>query len=137
MGVNTSDRFALLRFSTTDDRDDSQIVLDLDASQTGYADGLFADPNGTLELTRTLIINDAPEMQAIADTTLSETAASGTIIVADNLVTATDDEFGDPLTFALTTSPTENKGNALFAIDENTGEITLTQAGADTIDFET
>ncbi len=135
IGVNTSDRFALLRFSTTDDRDDSQIVLDLDASQTGFADGLFADPTDT-QFSRTLIINDAPELDAIANTNLSENAASGTVIVAGNLVTANDDEFGETPTFTLNTSPTDDNGNALFAIDENTGEITLTQAGSDTIDFE-
>ncbi|WP_107671163.1 cadherin repeat domain-containing protein [Cyanothece sp. BG0011] len=135
IGVNQSDRFALLHFTTIDTRDDSQVVLNLDPTQTGYADGLFADPSNT-ELSRTLIINDAPELNAIADTTLSETATVGIVIVADNLVTATDDEFGDPLTFTLTTSPIDGNGNALFAIDANTGEITLTQAGADTIDFE-
>ncbi len=67
---------------------------------------------------------------------LSENAASGTVIVAGNLVTANDDEFGETPTFTLNTSPTDDNGNALFAIDENTGQITLTQAGADTIDFE-
>ncbi len=135
LGVNQSDRFVLLHFTTTDDRDDSQIVLDLDTSQTGYADGLFADPADT-QFSRTLIINDAPELDAIANTNLSENAASGTVVVAGNLVTANDDQFGDTPTFTLNTSPTDGNGNALFAIDENTGEITLTQAGADTIDFE-
>ncbi|MDJ0582558.1 cadherin domain-containing protein [Crocosphaera sp.] len=135
IGVNSSERFALLRFSTTDDRDDSQIVLDLDASQTGYADGLFADPSNT-QFSRTLIINDAPELDAIADTTLSENAAAGTVVVAGNLVIANDDQFGNTPTFSLNTSPTDGNGDALFAIDENTGEITLTQAGVDTIDFE-
>jgi Ca2+-binding RTX toxin-like protein len=136
IGVNQSDRFALLNFTTTDDRDDSQIILDLDASQTGFADGLFADPSATLQFTRTLIINDAPELDAIANTTLSENAAVGTVVVADSLVIANDDEFGDTPTFTLTTSPTDGNGDELFAIDANTGEITLTQAGADTIDFE-
>jgi hypothetical protein len=110
--------------------------LDLNASQTGFADGLFADPSATLQFTRTLIINDAPELDAIANTTLSENAAVGTVVVADSLVIADDDEFGDTPTFTLTTSPTDGNGDELFAIDANTGEITLTQAGADTIDFE-
>jgi hypothetical protein len=136
IGVNQLDRFSLLRFNVVGTRDNSNLNLTFDPSQIGFADGTFADPNATLSLTRNIIINDAPIVGTINNVNLAERSAAGTVVVADNLVEATDDNYGQTPTFSLSTSPKDGSGNNLFAINATTGEITLTQAGANTIDFE-
>ena len=136
IGVNQLEQFGLLHFEVVGTRDDSQLVIDLDAIQTAFADGTFIDPNGTLQFTEELVINDAPEVNTIANTAIAESSFAGTVVVAAEDVTASDDQFGDTPTFLLSTVPTDDADNALFAIDSATGEITLTAAGANTIDFE-
>jgi hypothetical protein len=136
IGVNQLNRFSLLRFNVVGTRDNSNLNLTFDPSQIGFADGTFADPNGTLSLTRNIIINDAPIVGSINNVNLAERNAAGTVVVAGNLVEATDDNYGQTPTFSLSTSPKDGSGNDLFAINSTTGEITLTQVGANTIDFE-
>ncbi|MDB9413146.1 cadherin domain-containing protein [Microcystis aeruginosa] len=136
IGINQLSRFGLLRFNVVGTRDNSNLNLTFDPNQIGFADGTFADPNGTLSLTRNIIINDAPIVTAINNVNLAERSAAGTVVVAGNLVEATDDNYGQTPTFSLSTSPKDGSGNNLFAINSTTGEITLTQAGANTIDFE-
>ncbi|WP_170915459.1 cadherin domain-containing protein [Microcystis aeruginosa FBCC-A68] len=136
IGVNQLNRFSLLRFNVVGTRDNSNLTVTFDPSQIGFADGTFADPNGTLSLTRNIIINDAPIVGTINNVNLAERSAAGTVVVAGNLVEATDDNYGQTPTFSLSTSPKDGSGNNLFAINATTGEITLTQAGANTIDYE-
>ncbi|MDB9393081.1 cadherin domain-containing protein [Microcystis aeruginosa] len=136
IGINQLSRFGLLRFNVVGTRDNSNLNLTFDPNQIGFADGTFADPNGTLSLTRNIIINDAPIVGTINNVNLAERSAAGTVVVAGNLVEATDDNYGQTPTFSLSTSPKDGSGNNLFAINATTGEITLTQAGANTIDFE-
>ena len=136
IGVNQLNRFSLLRFNVVGTRDNSNLNLTFDPSQIGFADGTFADPNGTLSLTRNIIINDAPIVGSINNVNLAERNAAGTVVVAGNLVEATDDNYGQTPTFSLSTSPKDGSGNDLFAINATTGEITLTQAGSNTIDYE-
>jgi predicted outer membrane repeat protein len=136
IGINQLNRFSLLRFNIVGTRDNSNLNLTFDPSQIGFADGTFADPNGTLSLTRNIIINDAPIVGSINNVNLAERSSAGTVVVADNLVEATDDNYGQTPTFSLSTSPKDGSGNNLFAINSTTGEITLTQAGANTIDYE-
>ncbi len=136
IGVNQLNRFSLLRFNVVGTRDNSNLTVTFDPSQIGFADGTFADPNATLSLTRNIIINDAPIVGTINNVNLAERSAAGTVVVAGNLVEATDDNYGQTPTFSLSTSPKDGSGNNLFAINATTGEITLTQAGANTIDYE-
>ncbi|GCA77073.1 putative outer membrane protein pmp6 [Microcystis aeruginosa NIES-2520] len=136
IGVNQLDRFSLLRFNVVGTRDNSNLNLTFDPSQIGFADGTLVDPNGNFTLTRNIIINDAPIVGSINNVNLAERSAAGTVVVAGNLVEATDDNYGQTPTFSLSTSPQDGSGNNLFAINSTTGEITLTQAGANTIDFE-
>jgi predicted outer membrane repeat protein len=136
IGINQLSRFGLLRFNVVGTRDNSNLNLTFDPNQIGFADGTFADPNATLSLTRNIIINDAPIVGTINNVNLAERSAAGTVVVAGNLVEATDDNYGQTPTFSLSTSPKDGSGNNLFAINATTGEITLTQAGANTIDFE-
>ncbi len=136
IGVNQLNRFSLLRFNVVGTRDNSNLNLTFDPNQIGFANGTFADPNGTLSLTRNIIINDAPIVGTINNVNLAERSAAGTVVVAGNLVEATDDNYGQTPTFSLSTSPKDGSGNNLFAINATTGEITLTQAGANTIDYE-
>ncbi|NCS47860.1 MAG: cadherin [Microcystis aeruginosa BK11-02] len=136
IGINQLNRFSLLRFNVVGTRDNSNLNLTFDPTQIGFADGTFADPNGTLSLTRNIIINDAPIVGSINNVNLAERSPTGTVVVAGNLVDATDDAYGQTPTFSLSTSPKDGSGNDLFAINSTTGEITLTQAGANTIDFE-
>ncbi|WP_013334894.1 beta strand repeat-containing protein [Gloeothece verrucosa] len=137
IGINQLSRFGLLQFDVVGTRDNSNLTLTFDASQIGFADGTFADPNDTLTLTRNIIINDAPIVNQINNVNLAERSAAGTVVVADNLVEATDDNLtGQAVTFSLSTSPKDASGNGLFAINATTGEITLTQAGFNTIDYE-
>jgi hypothetical protein len=136
IGINQLSRFSLLRFNVVGTRDNSNLNLTFDPSQIGFADGTLVDPNGNLSLTRNIIINDAPIVSAINNVNLAERSPVGTVVVAGNLVEATDDAFGQTPTFSLSTSPKDGLGNDLFAINATTGEITLTQAGANTIDFE-
>ncbi|MEA5537307.1 cadherin domain-containing protein [Crocosphaera sp. XPORK-15E] len=136
IGINQLDRFSLLRFNVVGTRDNSNLTLTFDPTQIGFADGTFADPNGNLSLTRNIIINDAPIVSTINNVNLAERSAVGTVVVAGNLVEATDDAYGQTPTFSLSTSPKDGSGNDLFAINATTGEITLTQAGANTIDYE-
>ncbi|NCR59271.1 MAG: cadherin [Microcystis aeruginosa LL13-06] len=136
IGINQLNRFSLLRFNVVGTRDNSNLNLTFDPTQIGFADGTFADPNGTLSLTRNIIINDAPIVGSINNVNLAERSAVGTVVVAGNLVDATDDAYGQTPTFSLSTSPKDGSGNDLFAINSTTGEITLTQAGANAIDFE-
>jgi predicted outer membrane repeat protein len=136
IGINQLNRFSLMRFNVVGTRDNSNLNLTFDPSQIGFADGTFADPNGTLSLTRNIIINDAPIVGSINNVNLAERNAAGTVVVAGNLVEATDDNYGQTPTFSLSTSPKDGSGNDLFAINATTGEITLTQAGSNTIDYE-
>ncbi|MDB9421668.1 cadherin domain-containing protein [Microcystis aeruginosa CS-563/04] len=136
IGINQLDRFSLLRFNVVGTRDNSNLNITLDPNQIGFADGTFIDPNGNLTLTRNIIINDAPIVSTINNVNLAERSAVGTVVVAGNLVDATDDAYGQTPTFSLSTSPKDGSGNDLFAINATTGEITLTQAGSNTIDFE-
>ncbi|WP_013325039.1 beta strand repeat-containing protein [Gloeothece verrucosa] len=137
IGINQLSRFGLLQFDVVGTRDNSNLTLTFDASQIGFADGTFADPNGTLTLTRNIIINDAPIVNQINNVNLAERSAAGTVVVAGNLVEATDDDLtGQAVTFSLSTSPKDASGNDLFSINSSTGEITVTQAGFNTIDFE-
>ncbi|MCA2506700.1 MAG: cadherin domain-containing protein [Microcystis sp. M54BS1] len=136
IGINQLSRFGLLRFNVVGTRDNSNLNLTFDPNQIGFADGTFADPNATLSLTRNIIINDAPIVGTINNVNLAERSAAGTVVVAGNLVEATDDNYGQTPTFSLSTSPKDGSGNNLFAINSTTGEITLTQAGANTIDYE-
>ncbi|CCI03907.1 Cadherin [Microcystis aeruginosa PCC 9443] len=136
IGVNQLNRFSLLRFNVVGTRDNSNLTVTFDPSQIGFADGTFADPNATLSLTRNIIINDAPIVGAINNVNLAERSAAGTVVVAGNLVEASDDNYGQTPTFSLSTSPKDGSGNDLFAINATTGEITLTQAGSNTIDYE-
>ncbi|TRU81840.1 MAG: cadherin [Microcystis novacekii Mn_MB_F_20050700_S1] len=136
IGINQLSRFSLMRFNVVGTRDNSNLTVTFDPSQIGFADGTLVDPNGTLSLTRNIIINDAPIVSSINNVNLAERSAVGTIVVAGNLVEATDDTYGQTPTFSLSTSPKDGSGNNLFAINSTTGEITLTQAGANTIDYE-
>ncbi|NCS53639.1 MAG: cadherin [Microcystis aeruginosa G13-05] len=136
IGINQLNRFSLLRFNVVGTRDNSNLNLTFDPTQIGFADGTLVDPNGTLSLTRNIIINDAPIVGSINNVNLAERSAVGTVVVAGNLVDATDDAYGQTPTFSLSTSPKDGSGNDLFAINSTTGEITLTQAGANAIDFE-
>lgn len=136
IGINQLDRFSLLRFNVVGTRDNSSLTVTLDPSQIGFADGTFADPNATLTLTRPITVNDAPIVSAINNVNLAERSPVGTVVVAGNLVEATDDGFGQAAIFSLSTSPKDGSGNDLFAINSSTGEITLTQAGTNAIDFE-
>ena len=76
-----------------------------------------------------LDVNEAPVLQVPASVTpLAETAASGAVVVT---ATATDVDAGDTITFGLAPLPA---GSPLpFAIDANTGVVTLTGA----LDYET
>ncbi|QGZ91060.1 cadherin domain-containing protein [Microcystis aeruginosa] len=136
IGINQLNRFSLLRFNVVGTRDNSNLNLTFDPTQIGFADGTLVDPNGNLSLTRNIIINDAPIVSTINNVNLAERSAVGTVVVAGNLVDATDDAYGQTPTFSLSTSPKDGSGNDLFAINATTGEITLTQAGSNTIDFE-
>ncbi|WP_013320730.1 beta strand repeat-containing protein [Gloeothece verrucosa] len=136
IGINKNERFSLLHFKVVGTRDDSQIVVDLDSKQTGFADGTFVDPDTQLKFTKTLIINDAPTLDPISDVNLPELSTKGKVIVAASDVKVHDDQFGNTPTFTLKTVPTDKTNNPLFAINSTTGEITLTEAGAKTIDFE-
>ena len=136
IGINQLNRFSLMRFNVVGTRDNSNLNLTFDPTQIGFADGTLVDPNGTLSLTRNIIINDAPIVGSINNVNLAERSAVGTVVVAGNLVEATDDNYGQTPTFSLSTSPKDGSGNDLFAINATTGEITLTQAGANAIDFE-
>jgi predicted outer membrane repeat protein len=123
IGVNQLNRFSLLRFNVVGTRDNSNLNLTFDPTQIGFADGTFADPNGTLSLTRNIIINDAPIVGSINNVNLAERNAAGTVVVAGNLVEATDDNYGQTPTFSLSTSPKDGSGNDLFAINATTGEM--------------
>ena len=136
IGVNQLSRFSLMRFNVVGTRDNSNLTVTFDPSQIGFADGTFVDPNSATPITRNIIINDAPIVTSINNVNLAERSAAGTVVVAGNLVEATDDGYGQTPTFTLSTSPKDGSGNNLFAINSTTGEITLTQAGANTIDYE-
>jgi hypothetical protein len=127
IGVNQLSTFSLLRFQVNGTRDDSQLVINLDPNQTGYSDGSVIDPNSITQIQTTLNINDAPIVDAIATTNLSEFSPANTLVTTVN---ATDDnKTGQAVTFSLLTVPTDNNNNPLFTINSATGEITLTAAG--------
>ncbi|MFN6258025.1 cadherin domain-containing protein, partial [Microcystis sp.] len=135
IGVNQLSTFSLLRFQVNGTRDDSQLVINLDPNQTGYSDGSVIDPNSITQIQTTLNINDAPIVDAIATTNLSEFSPANTLVTTVN---ATDDnKTGQAVTFSLLTVPTDNNNNPLFTINSATGEITLTAAGSSIIDYET
>ncbi len=69
--------------------------------------------------------NTAPEVEVTV--TLSPT--EGTVSEGDQVATSVgSDEDGDTLTYSLTTNP-----GGVYAIDSATGEVTLTQAGANLV----
>jgi Ca2+-binding RTX toxin-like protein len=65
---------------------------------------------------------------------LAENAAAGDVAGADADATDAD---GDIVTFSLVGAPVDGSNNPLFAIDSDTGQISLTAAGAAFIDYET
>jgi hypothetical protein len=135
IGVNQLSTFSLLHFQVKGTRDDSQLVINLDPTQTGYSDGSVIDPNSITQIQTTLNINDAPIVDAIATTNLPELSPANTLVTTVN---ATDDnKTGQAVTFSLLTVPTDNNNNPLFTINSATGEITLTAAGSSIIDYET
>ena len=135
IGVNQLSTFSLLHFQVKGTRDDSQLVINLDPTQTGYSDGSVIDPNSITQIQTTLNINDAPIVDAIASTNLPELSPANTLVTTVN---ATDDnKTGQAVTFSLLTVPTDNNNNPLFTINSATGEITLTAAGSSIIDYET
>ncbi|PNW37120.1 UNVERIFIED_CONTAM: hypothetical protein BEN50_01980 [Euhalothece sp. KZN 001] len=121
IGVDALETFSTLTFNVEDSatRDDSRITLTVDPSQTGFADGKYADPNVQLEFTQDLIINDAPVVDAIADVSIPEDVTVASEIISASAITATEDDLGNPLTFTLT-SPDDGNGNALFSFFDAT-----------------
>ncbi len=69
---------------------------------------------------------------SVSTLSLAENAAAGVMIGA--VAHATDAD-GDTVTYSLIDPPTAG-GNALFSIDSSTGQISLTTAGAASIDYE-
>ncbi|PNW37119.1 UNVERIFIED_CONTAM: hypothetical protein BEN50_01975 [Euhalothece sp. KZN 001] len=121
IGIGELATFSTLNFAVDDlaTADDSTITLTLDPGQTGFNDGIYADPNQTLVFTEDLIINDAPVVDTIADTTIPEDIAAGTPVIAAADITATEDDLGNALEFTVT-SPTDTDGNPLFAFFDET-----------------
>ena len=155
IGTDSLATFSTLNFTTANTviPDNTRFTLTLDPTQTGFADGVFADPTEQLEFTEDLTINQAPLITEIAGTTIAEDAVAETVIVENTLINADEDELGDPLTFTIN-APTDSNGDPLFAFfdagtnsfvstaaannsDQSEFPLVLTPAGEDTIDFET
>lgn len=73
-------------------------------------------------------LNEAPTANPAGPFSLNENSAGGTAVGA---VTATDPDFGQTLTYSIVSGNT----NGAFAIDPNTGAITVANAAA--LDYET
>ncbi|WP_108326791.1 cadherin domain-containing protein [Limnohabitans sp. MMS-10A-192] len=96
-----------------------------------------ANTSTAVQVTVNLVnVNDnTPVATPPAAVDLAEDAAAGDI--AGAVVTATDaDGTLNPLTFSLVNAPIDGLGNDLFAIDPVTGQISLTDEGAASIDYE-
>jgi hypothetical protein len=65
-------------------------------------------------------VNEAPTDISISDNSVSEAAGNGTVV---GTVSATDQDSGESFTYSLT-----NDAGGRFAIDPNTGEITVADA---------
>ncbi|PNW37123.1 UNVERIFIED_CONTAM: hypothetical protein BEN50_01995 [Euhalothece sp. KZN 001] len=157
IGEEGLETFSTLSFNVEDTRDDSTITLTVDPSQTGFADGKYADPNAQLEFTQDLIINDAPVVDTIADVSIPEDVTATSEVISATAIVATDDGLGNALTFTLT-SPDDGNGNVLFSFfdatqtgdnrfvetspaDENNPSqsalpVVVTPTGESVIDFE-
>ena len=107
--------------------------LTLDSGQTGFADGVFADPNA-INFTQDVTINDAPgEITLdIANINIAETAQAGDILVAGENITSVNDGIGGDVTFTIN-SPLDTDGNPLFQFLDTDGNFV---SSSPTVDSE-
>ncbi|MBU0480775.1 MAG: VCBS domain-containing protein [Proteobacteria bacterium] len=117
--------------------------IDYDGGPTSYTleilatDGFNPSNIETVTVHLTPVNDSAPVLTVDnASANLAENASAGFIVGAD--ADATDADLpGDTITYSLTgTIPQDGSGNPLFAIDSETGMISLTAEGAAFIDFE-
>ena len=99
------------------------------------SDGLEShDQTSTVTVNLTNINDNAPELTVEHESVnLAEDAVSGDISGAKASAEDADD---DTLTFSLVDPPLNDTSEALFTIDASTGQISLTEAGAAAIDYE-
>ncbi|MBD2472961.1 cadherin domain-containing protein [Nostoc sp. FACHB-145] len=96
--------------------------------------GATPDASGLFTLNVTNLNDNAPILAVISNVNLAENAPANTLIAT---ASATDaDGTLNPLIYSLISPPVDGTNQPLFAIDSNTGAITLTTAGAASIDFE-
>ncbi len=99
---------------------------------SSYGLTVQVEDSGTLTDTATITVNvtDVNEAPSASDDTfsLAEDAANGTVV---GTVSASDPDAGDSLTYSITAG---NTGGA-FAIDSNTGQISVANTAA--LDYET
>jgi cyclophilin family peptidyl-prolyl cis-trans isomerase len=90
-------------------------------------------PVDTVSIQKAARFSDAaPVLNVMTDQNLSEDSPGGTIITTAEVINS-----DKTITYTLTTNINDENGNALFAINSTTGQITLTEAGAAELDFET
>ncbi|MEC4985303.1 MAG: choice-of-anchor I family protein [Oscillatoria sp. PMC 1068.18] len=92
--------------------------------------------SGTTTIYEITVDGEGNQPPVITETsfTVAENSAAGTVV---GTVTATDSDANDPLSYAITDGNLDSDGDGInaFAIDSETGEITV--ADADELDFET
>ena len=130
-GGNTGNGFSISA-SSGQIRVNSSAARDFETNPVFYLTVEVEDTGGLTDTaTVTINLNDLNETPTINDQSLpnlDENSANGTLV---GTVVASDVDAGDSLTYTITGG---NTGNA-FAIDPNTGEITVNNSAA--LDFET
>jgi hypothetical protein len=135
IGVGTPpETLSTLTFNEDTGRTASNFTFDLtiDPGQTGFADGVFADPSA-INFTQDVTLNNAPEFNPITSPNIAENAVANDVVLSGGNISATDDGLGDPLTFEITTVPTDVNGNPLFQFLDTDGNFVATSP---TLDLE-
>ncbi|MFZ2631537.1 MAG: peptidylprolyl isomerase [Desulfosalsimonadaceae bacterium] len=112
-------------------------VVDAIGAVSTTTKGVYQNvPANTITIQKAVRINDtALELKTIADQNLAENLPAGTLVATAEVMDA--DTTGETVSYMLTTNIQDENGNALFAVNGSTGAITLTEAGAAELDFET
>ena len=99
---------------------------DLPPLSVTATDGQATDTE-TVVVPATTDANDAPVLAVTPVASLTEGAAAAGTVVATS---SASDEDGDTLTYSLSANPLDDNGDPIYAIDPNTGAVSLTAAGA-------
>ena len=114
----TDEAIARLGGATTIDND--YIKVEIDGTRIGY--------NPTTQ--DVVYVNSYDPTASVSGSTIAEDSAAGTVV---GQASYTDQDGTEPVTYSIT----GGNEQGFFAIDENTGQVTLTDAGVAGIDYET